>query len=166
MAYYVKIDDPKAFRREVLESSRKTIGCLQSLRDVLYIRKRKREYLLLLQKQVKEIDLLLAQLEKSLPEKQLREEALEELRQAKLEKQRLDVESAKSKKGSSVGKSSAKKKSSKSVKKSAKKGSGNDDTQKSNDDASVVGKKSQESTELDKLNDALSNIEEKLASLK
>ena len=78
MAYYVRMTDPRGFRRDLLESSKKVIGCLQANRNVLEIRARKRELLESLQGQVKELSLLVAKLDEVLPDKELREEAIQE----------------------------------------------------------------------------------------
>lgn len=80
MTYYVKMTNPREFRRDVLESSKKVIGCLQANRNVLDVRQRKRELLEQLQQQVKELALLVNKLDEILPDKQLREEAIQEAR--------------------------------------------------------------------------------------
>ena len=80
MTYYVKMSNPREFRRDILESSKKVIGCLQANRNVLEVRQRKRELLNQLQQQVKELALLVNKLDEILPDKQLREEAIQEAR--------------------------------------------------------------------------------------
>ncbi len=75
MAYFVRIEDPKQFRLDILEDSKVVIGNLQAVRNVLFVREKKRELLDSLQDQVKEIGLLITEFDKLLPDKQLREEA-------------------------------------------------------------------------------------------
>jgi hypothetical protein len=91
MTYYVKVDSPREFRRDILESSKKVIGCLQANRSVLEIRKKKRFLLESLQNQVKELALLMLKLDDILPDKQLREEALQEQRQRSAQKAAADA---------------------------------------------------------------------------
>lgn len=81
MTYYVKMNNPREFRRDILESSKKVIGCLQANRNVLEVRQRKRDLLDQLQQQVKELALLVGKLDEILPDKQLREEAIQEARE-------------------------------------------------------------------------------------
>ena len=84
MTYYVKMSNPREFRRDILESSKKVIGCLQANRNVLEIRQQKRALLEQLQQQVKELALLINKLDEILPDKQLREEAIQEAHQEQL----------------------------------------------------------------------------------
>ena len=81
MAYYVRMNDPQSFRRDILESSKKIIGCLQANRQVKHLREQKRALLEQLQQQIKELTLLMAKLDDILPNKELREEAIQEARQ-------------------------------------------------------------------------------------
>lgn len=76
MAYFVKIDDPREFRRDLLESSRQIIGCLQANRAVLRIREQKRALLKDLQTDMKELALLITELDKLMPDKHLRDEVV------------------------------------------------------------------------------------------
>lgn len=136
MAYFVRIEDPKKFRLDLLEDSKKVIGNLQAVRSVLYVRQQKRQALESLRDQIKEIGLLITELDKMLPEKQLRQEAAAAQRSKELAN-----ESSKSSKK-------------RSTKKKAKK-----------DDPSPK-EEPQPVDEEDKLAQALGAIERKLASLK
>ncbi len=155
MTYFVKIDNPKGFRRDILVTSKQVINSLQANRNVLAIRDKKKLLLNDLQEQVKELVLLMSKLDELLPDKQLREEAL---RRQKEEEAKARAKKSKSK--SSSGKDD----------KDAKKAGGKDQK------AGVGAKKKTASKLLDKkpapldktaaLDDALAKIEQKLASLK
>jgi hypothetical protein len=84
VAYYIRIANPREFRRSLLLSSKKVVGCMQTGKSVLAMREQKRKFLLLLQDQVKELTLLLDRLDKAMPDKQLREEALQEAKRQKI----------------------------------------------------------------------------------
>ncbi|MBD3208938.1 hypothetical protein GF367_00785 [Candidatus Woesearchaeota archaeon] len=89
MTYFVKITNPKEFRRDILESSKKVIGCLQANRNVAYVREKKQQLIENLKKQVEELDMLVQKLDGILPDKHLREEAVQE---AKRQQERLAEE--------------------------------------------------------------------------
>jgi len=147
MTYYVKIDNPKAFRRDILVTSKQVINSLQASRKVLAIRERKKELLKDLQGQIKELALLTAKLDGVLPDKQLREDALR--------RQREEEEAKKEKKKKAKAKASAKKgeKKDDKAKKGAKKKSAKKKTA------------SKPKSTPEALDAALAKIEEKLASL-
>jgi hypothetical protein len=101
MAYFIRIDDPKRFRLDLLEDSKQLIGNLRAAYALLQLRAEKRKLLESLRDEVKEIGLLITELDKLLPEKQLREEAAALERQEAL---------AQKKKGTAKKKASGKKK--------------------------------------------------------
>lgn len=76
MSYFVKIMNPREFRRDVLEASRLLIGDLQSSRSVLVLREQKKRLLASLRGQLQELELLIAKLDDLLPEKELRNEPI------------------------------------------------------------------------------------------
>ncbi len=154
MGYYVKIDKPREFRRDVLESSKKLITCLHAYRNVLVLRQKKRELFLTLQQDIKELSLLISKLDKMLPEKQLRQEAMRQLK-AK--------ERAKKKAEEAKNMTSAKKKGSTTKKKGAVKKKSN--TAKKTEEKKKAPEPKKPLTEIDRLNHTLADIESKLANL-
>lgn len=143
MAYYVRIEKPRQFRRDILEASKVVITNLQSYKSVQAIREKKLSYLVSLQKEVKEIRLLYSKLNKILPEKQLREEALKEkVLSPKAAVEKIEKQSARKKKNGA--KKAASKKKVKVVKEEEKK---------------------PKVSEVDKLADTLSDIERRLSNL-
>lgn len=165
MAYYVRIEKPREFRRDVLESSKKVISCLQRYRQVTLIREQKKELMVKLQTELKEIALLIKELDKIMPEKQLRQDALrrkkeqerkakEAEKKAKLrEKELAELAAKESQKVSNKAPSTTAKKkvAKKAVKKAVKK--------------TAPPKKEAPKSEAEKLNDALSKIQARLSSL-
>jgi len=83
MAYYVRIESTREFRRNILESSKKVIRCLRDYRKVIVIRERKKRLMQELQTDLKEITMLAQQIDSILPEKQLREEAMRKIKAKK-----------------------------------------------------------------------------------
>jgi len=139
MGFYVKIEKPREFRRDVLEGSKKIITCLQSYRQLLAVREQKNALLNQLRNDMKELGLLISKLDKLLPEKHLREEALAKKKVVK-------------KKATTREKKTTTKKT--RVKKN--------DQKKSKEEQQPVTSVS----EVDKLNQALASIEEKLSQLR
>lgn len=150
MTYYVKIDNPKGFRRDVLVTSKQVINSLQASRNVLAVREKKKELLKSLQDQVKEIVLLTSKLDEILPDKELREEAL---RREKEEEEK----KARARKDKNKGKSPSKKASKDD--KPAKGG------KKKSSSKKASSPKSAPKSTPEALDDALAKIEQKLASL-
>lgn len=91
MAYFIRIDDPKRFRLDLLEDSKQIIGNLRAVHALLQLRKAKREALESLRDSVKEMGLLITELDKLLPEKQLRQEVAALERQEALEQKKAPV---------------------------------------------------------------------------
>lgn len=169
MAYYIRIEKPREFRRDVLESSKKVISCLQRYRQVSLIREQKKEFMIKLQTELKEIALLIKELDKIMPEKQLRQDALRRKKErerkakeaenkAKRREKELSEQAAKEsqsdKKSAITSKKTAKKVTKKSAKKSVKKAV-----------KKAEPKKEPPKSEAEKLNDALSKIQARLSSL-
>ncbi|MBN1275400.1 hypothetical protein JXA12_03850 [Candidatus Woesearchaeota archaeon] len=167
MAYYVKIGNPREFRRDVLEASKKVIGCLQANRNVQFIRQRKLELMRGLQEQVKELSLLFSKLDDLFPDKELREEALQRLRQAEEERKQALRRALEEKRAQEAA-----------ARERAEDDAGyaehpdmRDEVAWHADDAAADDDSEQESalppprSEADKLQSALASIEKKLASL-
>ncbi|MBW2983120.1 hypothetical protein KY327_02355 [Candidatus Woesearchaeota archaeon] len=177
MTYYVRIDDPQAFRKSILESSKQVIGSLQANRKVQDIRRRKREALDAIREDMKEIALMVSKLNDLLPQKELRDEALreaEERRKKEAEEKRHAHEEAEEvRERKRAEREAADKAEEESGKKDdspkAEDDSGGKDEKppKDEDDArDEPVKKPEVSDEEKKLQDALANIEKKLSSLK
>lgn len=169
MTYYVRIDDPYAFRKSILESSKQVIGSLQANRKVQDIRKRKREALDGIREDMKEIALMVSKLNDLLPQKELRDEALREAEEGRKreeeEKRRAHHEAEKVREKKRSEREEAEK--SEAEEDSGEKESGEKPPEKPEDDAGGEPvKKPEVSDEEKKLQDALSNIEKKLSSLK
>ncbi len=157
MTYYVRIEKPREFRRDLLESSKKIIECLHTYRSIQQIRARKRVLIKTLQEEVKELTLLMTNLDKIMPEKQLRQEAMRELK-AKQKKKREKKETKKEQEGK---KKKTNKKTATEEKEKQEKTTKTSNEQKEN-------KKEEPKkplTEVDRLNHTLEEIEKKLANL-
>ncbi len=138
MTYYIKIEKPIEFRRDILESSKKIVASLQDFRNVMFIREKKKKLLEELKIELKEINLLITNLNKLLPEKQLREEALRNLKKKKVAEK--------------VSKTKASKKNVSKKKEVV-------------EEKTPPKPKPKVASETDKLDSALANIEKKLANL-
>lgn len=160
MAYFVKIDNPKGFRRDILVTSKQVINSLQANRNVLAIREKKKLLLKDLQLQIKELVLLTSKLDELLPDKQLREEALRRQKEEEMKTARAKKVKAKS----SVKKNKLEKDKLEDAKKLPDK-----DTKSPSSKKKTVSKRSlAKAVPLDKtaaLDAALAKIEQKLASL-
>lgn len=140
--YFVKIDDGKELRRELLESSKLCIYVLKHEQKTLAIRKQKEQLNAAVREHMKELTMLLGSLEKALPVLTKRE--LEEM-------------------GLTKPKTSAKKKSSKkSSKKAAKKQTNNISSTNVTAHSHAEHK---ELSKLQRLEESLQLIEERLEKL-
>ena len=163
MTYYVRIDDPRAFRRHILESSKQVIGSLQANRKVQDIRKRKREALDAIRQDMKEITMMVSKLDELLPQKELRDEALKELeeRRKRKEEERKRAHREATEVREQRGEQHEKEASEEHEEKSSEDGS--------SEHEAAVEKSTQSEEPVDeekKLQEALSSIEKKLSSLK
>jgi hypothetical protein len=66
--FFVKVDNPMSYRRNLLEASKSTLGILRELYAVKAIREKKQEVLLALQKETKELRILVQKLDEMLPQ--------------------------------------------------------------------------------------------------
>ncbi len=73
MTYFVRINEPVAMRKRVLESSKDLLHSLKSYHELLEIRDQKKETAEALSDTMGELARLCAQLEKLMPEKSLKE---------------------------------------------------------------------------------------------
>lgn len=82
MTYFVKLDEGRNIRRTILESSKSSIQILKDEQELLQLRERKKVLLSQARKEFKELNKLLGQLEKAMP--QLTKKELDELRPKKV----------------------------------------------------------------------------------
>lgn len=73
MTYFVRIDDPTAARRRMLESSKDVIRILKGYHALLAVRDQKKEAVDRLRQTLAELSLLIDKVEKMLPETSLKE---------------------------------------------------------------------------------------------
>ncbi|MFP4523965.1 MAG: hypothetical protein ACLFO2_01425 [Candidatus Woesearchaeota archaeon] len=171
MTYYVRIDDPHAFRKGILESSKQVIGSLQANRKVQDLRRRKREALDAIREDMKEIALMVSKLNDLLPQKELRDEALREQEERRKkeseEKRRAHEEAERVREQKRSEREEVEKR--KVEKPVVEEDSGEKDEEPPKDEVDSEEKsvdRPEVSDEEQKLQEALANIEQKLSSLK
>jgi hypothetical protein len=83
--FFMRIENPKLFRRNLLESSKEVLSILKQIYSIKRIREQKKELVTLMNKEIKEITLLFDKLEDALP-KHSKEELEKQFPQLKKEK--------------------------------------------------------------------------------
>lgn len=98
MSYFIKVEDSSGIRKRVLESTKETIMMLKRYQLLLELKSRKKEVVITLKKDIKELNLLILELQKIVPI-----ESLKEL-QAYLPKHKKERVASKGKKGKAKAK--------------------------------------------------------------
>lgn len=92
MSYYAKISDPRASRRALLESIKEPIVLLTQKKEIDELRKQKRELVLDVQEEFNDLLKILKKLEKILPQKELRQQILQQKKEAQKHKNKVVVQ--------------------------------------------------------------------------
>ncbi|MBW3010666.1 hypothetical protein KY326_00395 [Candidatus Woesearchaeota archaeon] len=84
--FFVGIKDPVEIRRDLLESTKDTITIIKTYENIKALRTEKAKYMLVIQKLIKELNILVSKLKRVLPETRVREKPKAAAREDKEEK--------------------------------------------------------------------------------